>query len=234
MSTLFCDADKLERKLNRPIGSLDVLATLELKGSQIVLVEDMARLVRLTRVDLSGNLIATREQLQGLLCAPALVSLDLRGCPVTLTDNYRRWVIARAPASLATLDGKEVSALERRYAYKLFPELRPAEAPASQSASGSAPRGPAATDDLFAEALVTPTVSSSAGAAVGGAELFESVVASSPSKGASGFGRFFPAPTAAPVTMAVGAPGAAAPTLLMPAPEVDPPAPVTTFDLELS
>lgn len=93
--------------------------------------------------------------MQGLLNAPKLSSLDLRGCPVTSTDNYRRWVIARAPATLKMLDGKEVSALERRYAYNLFPECRPKDAvvppakpPAAVSLSQKAPLV-AGEEDIF-------------------------------------------------------------------------------------
>jgi hypothetical protein len=72
MNILFCDAQKLERKLNRPVPNLESLATLVLKNAQISLVEDFSKLTKLHIVDLSGNLIATREGLIGLLQAPAL------------------------------------------------------------------------------------------------------------------------------------------------------------------
>ena len=100
------------------------MSSLVLSNSQISTVENCSCLTGLKEVDLSNNPISTKEGIEGLFAAQSLSSLDLRGCAVTSIDNYRRWVIARN-ANLKVLDGKDVTSLERRYAYNLFPEFKP-------------------------------------------------------------------------------------------------------------
>ena len=139
------DLSSLERRVNKKLV-LSSLASLSLPGAGLSVIEDCSQLAALATVDLSNNLFATRESLSPLLAAPALASLDLRGCPVAALDNYRRWVVAHAPA-LRLLDGKEVTALERRYAYNLFPQLKPGAAPSSSSSSTSSSK--LVADDLF-------------------------------------------------------------------------------------
>jgi hypothetical protein len=110
-------------------------------------VEDCSALTSLTEVDLSNNAFEDKESLLPLFKAPKLSSLDLRGCPCESIENFRRWIIAHN-ANLKMLDGKEVSALERRYAYNLFPELKTVAAvPASK------PVPVAFSDDIFHESV---------------------------------------------------------------------------------
>lgn len=122
---------------------MDKLSVLSLPNLRLSVVEDCSNLVNLTDVDLSANNFESKESIFPLFLAGKIASLDLRGCPVEAIENFRRWVIAHNPC-LKMLDGKEVSALERRYAYNLFPELK---------ANGGDPLGKASSkafdDDIF-------------------------------------------------------------------------------------
>lgn len=173
-------------------------------------------MTNLKSVDMSGNIVGTREGLQGLLNAPILEILDLRGCPICTTDNYRRWVIARGPVTLKLLDGKEVNALERRYAYNLFPELKPVSGVAVNSASGVAASSVISplkrADDLFGAVDRNTAHIQPASAQVGAAAPIVDIFSSNPSSSSGSnapsstnnamLGQFFPHSTVPGLTRA--------------------------------
>ncbi len=161
------DVSSLERRLNKKV-CLATLAALSLPSSGISVVEDCSALAALTAVDLSGNPLASKEAVASLFGAKLLESLDLRNCPVAAQDNYRRWAIAHN-ARLRVLDGKEVTALERRYAYNLFPLLKPGGDTASPT-SGAASRP--AGDDLFGTGALPVPAAKPAEAVAAAPEFF--------------------------------------------------------------
>ena len=175
-------------------------------------MEDCSALVNVQSIDLSGNPLVSKESISLLFTAPSLTSLDLRNCPVAgSVENFRRWVIASAP-QLKVLDGKDVSPLEVRYGFQLFPELKAKNAARLAGATSTV----AATlvlpslgqslkdddDDLFGSGAL-PVASKPSPPKVD----FFSVDATSPSNGDGGKSFFKvtpgPSPKEAPVAVAV-------------------------------
>jgi len=116
--------DKISSKLGRKVD-LKTLNEFSLTKASVDEVGSFSNMSSLITLDFSGNLFKHLRQIQGLLEAPALKSLDLSGAAVCKLPNYRFHVIAHCPY-LEILDGLSISEEERTEAYNAFPDLKPA------------------------------------------------------------------------------------------------------------
>jgi len=103
VSTLSLANNKLNSLKSFP--ALKILTNLNLKGNHLEGgLDHLSHCVQLKTLDLSNNQFSTVEQLEPLKNCAALDSLNMAGCPIASTDDYRKAVFAAIP-QLTTIDG---------------------------------------------------------------------------------------------------------------------------------
>ena len=95
-------AENIQVKLGKRVN-VATLTEAAVTNAQIDDVGSFAKFASLTTLDLSKNRFAYPRQLEGLKHAPALKSLVLAGCPLSMRSEYRKLVFDVLP-NLELLD----------------------------------------------------------------------------------------------------------------------------------